>query len=96
MSTDVFELDCTVRTDLGKGASRRLRRLEGNIPAVLYGGDADPISLTIPHKDIIKATSNEAFFSHVITLNIGMQNERLGWVALQRFNDRLLFLLADV
>ncbi len=55
--------DCTVRTDLGKGASRRLRRLEGNIPAVLYGGDADPISLTIPHKDIIKATSNEAFFS---------------------------------
>jgi len=36
MSAKEFELNCTVRTDLGKGASRRLRRLDNNIPAVLY------------------------------------------------------------
>ena len=95
MSTDVFELDCTVRTDLGKGASRRLRRLEGNIPAVLYGGDADPISLTIPHKDIIKATSNEAFFSHVITLNIGKKKEKAVIKALQRHPAKPFILHAD-
>ena len=95
MSTDVFELNCTVRTDLGKGASRRLRRLEGNIPAVLYGGDADPISLTIPHKDIIKATSNEAFFSHVITLNIGKKKEKAVIKALQRHPAKPFILHAD-
>ena len=32
MSANVFELNCTVRTDLGKGASRRLRRLEATFP----------------------------------------------------------------
>jgi len=50
MSAKEFELNCTVRTDLGKGASRRLRRLDNNIPAVLYGGSEDPVSLTIAHK----------------------------------------------
>ena len=95
MSNAVFELECTVRTDLGKGASRRLRRLEGNIPAVLYGGDADPISLTIPHKDIVKATENEAFFSHVITLNIGKKKEKAVIKALQRHPAKPFILHAD-
>jgi len=69
--------------------------LEGNIPAVLYGGDADPISLTIPHKDIIKATSNEAFFSHVITLNIGKKKEKAIIKALQRHPAKPFILHAD-
>ena len=58
MSTAEFELNCSVRTDLGKGASRRLRRLNNDIPAVLYGAGKDPVSLTIAHKDILKATEN--------------------------------------
>ena len=70
MSGEEFELNCSVRTDMGKGASRRLRRQNEAIPAVLYGGKKDPVSLTIAHKDISKATENEAFFSHIITLNI--------------------------
>lgn len=95
MSKDVFELDCTVRTDLGKGASRRLRRLEGNIPAVLYGGGAEPVSLTIPHKDIVKATDNEAFFSHIITLNVGKKKEKAVIKALQRHPAKPFILHAD-
>jgi large subunit ribosomal protein L25 len=95
MSKDVFELNCTVRTDLGKGASRRLRRLESNIPAVLYGGDAEPVSLTIAHKDIIKATENEAFFSHVITLNVGKKKEKAVIKALQRHPAKPFILHAD-
>ena len=54
MSNEEFELNCTVRSDLGKGASRRLRRLNDSIPAVLYGGEKDAVSLTIAHKDIAK------------------------------------------
>ncbi|MFT6094761.1 MAG: large subunit ribosomal protein L25 [Pseudohongiellaceae bacterium] len=95
MSNLEFELDCSVRTDLGKGASRRLRRLEGNIPAVLYGGDKDPISLTIPHKDIYKAIQNEAFFAHIITLKIGKKKEKAVIKALQRHPAKDLVLHAD-
>ena len=90
-----LSLNVELREVVGKGASRRLRRLEGNIPAVLYGGDADPISLTIPHKDIIKATSNEAFFSHVITLNIGKKKEKAIIKALQRHPAKPFILHAD-
>jgi len=95
MSTEEFELNCSVRTDLGKGASRRLRRLDNNIPAVLYGGDKDPVSLTIAHKDIARATENEAFFAHIITLKIGNKKEQAVIKALQRHPARAIILHAD-
>ena len=95
MSTEEFELNCSVRTDLGKGASRRLRRLDNNIPAVLYGGNKDPVALTIAHKDIARATENEAFFAHIITLKIGNKKEQAVIKALQRHPARAIILHAD-
>jgi len=93
--SDEFELNATVRTELGKGASRRLRRLNNDIPAVLYGSGKDPVSLTIAHKDIIKATDNEAFFSHIITLNIGKKKEKAVIKDLQRHPAKPFILHAD-
>lgn len=95
MSAKDFELNCTVRTDLGKGASRRLRRLNNDIPAVLYGGDEKPVSLTIAHKDIAKATENEAFFSHIITLNVEKKKHKAVIKALQRHPAKAIILHAD-
>ena len=95
MSAEEFELNCTVRTDLGKGASRRLRRLNDDIPAVLYGGGEDPVSLTIAHKDIAKATKNEAFFSHIITLNVGKKKQKAVIKALQRHPAKAILMHAD-
>ena len=63
-----FELNAELRTDKGKGASRRLRRNADMIPAILYGAGKDPLSLTLAHKDIHKACQNEAFFSRIITI----------------------------
>ncbi|XOV85857.1 MAG: 50S ribosomal protein L25/general stress protein Ctc [Pseudomonadota bacterium] len=69
--SDNIELTVQVRTDVGKGASRRLRRNAGLVPAVMYGAGKEPVALTIPHKDLMKATENEAFFSQIITINTG-------------------------
>ena len=63
-----FALNAELRTDKGKGASRRLRRKADMIPAILYGAGKDPLSLTLAHKDIHKACQNEAFFSRIITI----------------------------
>lgn len=95
MSTPAFELDVTVRTDTGKGASRRLRRLHNAIPAVLYGAQKEPVPLTIDHDAILHATDNEAFFSHIITLNVGKKKELAVIKDLQRHPARPLILHAD-
>ena len=95
MSSEEFELSASVRTALGKGASRRLRRLNNEIPAVLYGGEKKPVSLTIAHKDIAKALENEAFFSHIITLNIDSKKEKVVIKALQRHPAKPFIMHAD-
>jgi large subunit ribosomal protein L25 len=74
MSEGIFTLDAEIRTDLGKGASRRLRRAE-KVPAILYGGGKDPVSLTLEHNKVIQAQEFEAFYSHVLTLTIGGKKE---------------------
>jgi large subunit ribosomal protein L25 len=93
--SNAFELNASVRSDLGKGASRRLRRLNNNIPAIVYGGNQDPVSITIPHKDIIRAVANEAFFSHIITLNVDENSEQVIIKALQRHPAKPFILHAD-
>ena len=70
MSQAIFNLDAVVRTDLGKGASRRLRH-EDKVPAILYGAGKEPVALTLEHNEVIQAQEFEAFYSHVLTLNIG-------------------------
>ena len=70
MSKNDFTLEAKARADVGKGASRRLRRLANEIPAIIYGAGEEPTPVTIMHKDIAHAIENEAFFSHIITLKV--------------------------
>jgi len=69
MSKAIFNLDATVRTDLGKGASRRLRHAD-KVPAILYGGDAAPVALILEQNKVNQAQEFEAFYSHILTINI--------------------------
>ena len=69
MSEAIFNLDASVRTDLGKGASRRLRR-EDKLPGIIYGGEEAPVSITLAHNKVFQASEFEAFYSHVLTLNV--------------------------
>lgn len=52
--TDEFELTVSAREDVGKGASRRLRHA-GKLPAIIYGGDAEPSAITIEHHTLYHA-----------------------------------------
>ncbi|MBL4820258.1 MAG: 50S ribosomal protein L25/general stress protein Ctc [Gammaproteobacteria bacterium] len=96
MSTSTaFELNVKVRTDLGKGASRRLRRLNDEIPAIIYGGNKEPVAITIAHNEISHAIENEAFFSHIISLNVGKKSEQVIIKALQRHPAKPFIMHAD-
>jgi large subunit ribosomal protein L25 len=72
MSDAIFALTAEVRTDLGKGASRRLRH-EDKVPAIIYGGHKDAISITLEHSKLLKAQSFEAFYSHILTITVGKE-----------------------
>ncbi|MEM1411068.1 MAG: 50S ribosomal protein L25/general stress protein Ctc [Pseudomonadota bacterium] len=68
--TDFQTLSADIREDVGKGASRRLRHA-GRIPAVIYGGEKDPVALTLEHREVWHAAENEAFFSSILELRVG-------------------------
>jgi large subunit ribosomal protein L25 len=64
----VNQLSVSVRTQTGKGASRRARR-DGKIPAVLYGHGADPQHLELPGHDFA-AVLRHSGTNAVLTLDI--------------------------
>ncbi len=69
-----IELNATLREDKGKGASRRLRHAN-TLPAIVYGGSADPVSITLQQKDIQHKLPDESFYSQVLALNIAGKSE---------------------
>lgn len=83
--TDAFELKAQKRADVGKGASRRLRRNDDMIPAIIYGGDKDNVELImLEQRHVRKARENEAFYSHILTLNIDGTKEEVVLKDMQR------------
>ncbi|WP_263262731.1 50S ribosomal protein L25/general stress protein Ctc [Pseudomonas sp. RIT-PI-S] len=79
-----FILNAEARSDLGKGASRRLRRLAAQVPAVVYGGEQAPESITLLAKEVAKLLENEAAYAHVIELTVGGTKQNVVIKALQR------------
>ena len=90
-----FTLNAEARSDLGKGASRRLRRLASQVPAVIYGGDKAPVSISLLAKEVAKLLENEAAYSHVIALTVDGAVETVVIKALQRHPAKGFVLHAD-
>jgi len=81
--SDLFELTAELRQEVGKGASRRLRR-QGKVPAILYGGGGDPVNLTLPQNEVKRQLDHEAFYSHVLTIKAGEKRQKAILRSVQR------------
>ncbi|MEM1230004.1 MAG: 50S ribosomal protein L25/general stress protein Ctc [Pseudomonadota bacterium] len=66
-----IELAAQPRSDVGKGASRRLRRDGKVVPGIVYGGEETPEPVTVRMNELVKAMENEAFASQIVHLSIG-------------------------
>ncbi|PCJ45017.1 MAG: 50S ribosomal protein L25/general stress protein Ctc [Moraxellaceae bacterium] len=93
--SNAFTLEAELRNDLGKGSSRRLRRLEGKVPAVLYGTDKEPTSVSLRANELTKALENEAFYSRILTLIVDGTEEQVVLKDLQRHPAKGFALHAD-
>ncbi|MEQ8204691.1 MAG: 50S ribosomal protein L25/general stress protein Ctc [Woeseia sp.] len=73
MSQD-FDLIAEYRLDQGKGASRRLR-LEGKVPAIIYGAGRPPRALSFDHNKVLRQMESESFYSSVLTVKVGDKSQ---------------------
>ena len=89
-----FTLTAELRTDTGKGASRRLRHAN-RVPAIIYGADKEPAMLTIGHDELFHACADEAFFSHILTIDFDGKSEQVIIKDMQRHPAKIQITHAD-
>ena len=89
-----YIFDAEVRKILGRGNSRRTR-VEGKIPAVLYGGSGEPVALMLDHNKVSKALEDEATYSHILTLRFDGKEETAILKDMQRHPSRPIILHMD-
>jgi large subunit ribosomal protein L25 len=87
-----IEIHAEVRADVGKGASRRLRRSGDFVPGIIYGAEDETISLTLNANALGKAMESEAFFSQILDVKVEGKNQQAVVRDLQRnpVNERVL------
>ena len=80
-----FVLNAVARDESvqGKGSSRRLR-LQAKVPAIIYGGEAAPVTVTLELRQNDKQPEKNAFFEEVIEIQVGDKVESVKIQALQR------------
>ena len=64
------------RKEQGSGASRRLRNA-GQTPAIIYGGNAAPVAITLDHNALFHALKKEAFHSSILDMEIEGKTEKV-------------------
>lgn len=63
------EIKVQRREDGGKGASRRLRR-DGQVPAIVYGGELAPVNIQLSHNEVLLASEHDWFYSSILDLSL--------------------------
>ena len=93
--SEQVNLNATNREVEGKSSSRQLRR-SGSVPAVIYGGEKDPIRISILEKDIAKATEIPGFATQILNINISGEEQNVIVKEIQRHPATQRVLHADL
>ena len=74
MAAKVQDLNAKVRAGTGKGAARQARR-DGDVPGIVYGGGAEPQSISIPFNYLLTKLRKGGFMSTLHNLKIEGQDD---------------------
>ncbi len=94
MSEVDFNVNAVSREETGKADVRRLRRT-GGVPGVIYGGKGKPVSITMQQNEMIRHLQDDAFYSHILNIEVDGKAERVILKDLQRHPFRLDILHMD-
>lgn len=89
-----FTVNAELRTDTGKGASRRLRRT-GQFPGIIYGAHKEPTMISLKHNELVHQLEEESFYSNLLTLKLGDSQETVVLKDLQRHPAKPLLVHVD-
>ncbi len=82
-----LELSAEIRTAVGKSASRRLRRLENKVPAVVYGAAEEGQNLTLNVNELSKVMQSETFYSQILNISVDGKSQQVVLRDLHRSPD---------
>ncbi|PCJ29361.1 MAG: 50S ribosomal protein L25/general stress protein Ctc [Rickettsiales bacterium] len=70
--SEILALTAEARKELGKGASRALRK-RGMVPITIYGAGKKPVSLSVQEKELTKYYRKPQYISQLIEFRIGKE-----------------------
>jgi len=76
MANDVQKITATVRQRAGKGNARATRNT-GSIPAIIYGGTAQPLIIALNAREFAPLLRKSGFFTHLMDVNAGKETVRV-------------------
>ena len=73
---DIGVLAAQARSGAGKGIARAARRA-GQVPAVIYGNNEEPVLITVDDRELRKTISRPGFFIHLMDIDIDGAKHRV-------------------
>ena len=93
--TDQIVLNADLRERTGSNKARVIRKIDGMVPAIVYGDEKETINLKLKLNELTKAAENELFYTQVLLIKTGDEEEKVVLKELQKDPAKGKFLHAD-
>ena len=88
-------LNADPRERTGSNKARVIRNIDGMVPAIIYGDEKDSLNIKLRLNELTKASQNELFYTQVLIIKSGEEEEKVVLKELQRDPAKGKFLHAD-
>jgi large subunit ribosomal protein L25 len=93
--SDQIVLNADPRERTGSNKARVIRKVDGMVPAIVYGDEKETINLKLKLNELTKAAENELFYTQVLLIKTGDEEEKVVLKELQKDPAKGKFLHAD-
>ncbi len=93
--TDQIILNADPRERTGSNKARVIRKIDGMVPAIVYGDEKETLNIKLKLNELTKAAENELFYTQVLLIKTGENEEKVVLKELQKDPAKGKFLHAD-
>ena len=94
MSNEII-LNADLRVRTGTNKTREIRREDSMVPAIIYGNEEESKNIKLKLNELTKASENELFYTQVLLIKTGDNEEKVVLKELQKDPAKGKFLHAD-